>query len=1259
MRIRDIKIGTRLKAAFGMMTLTTLLIGGFGIYQTSEMFGYTKRLYDHPYTVSNSLRDIRGNIRQVEAVLAALAPGASQAQAVQANNEIQAAQKEIQELFALVTQRFLGAKEDVMAAERSFDEWCVLLDAAIYSFTSDQGEDRQRAAVMAARQHTGTIIRKTQVMIDFATKKASDFLANANDQARNASMVMTFIAFVAAMLGLFVALRIARGITSPLHAIVRRIQAISTGDLGQELDYASKDEVGELADAFRVMRQTLKERIQVADAIASGDYGQKVELAGDLDALGKSLERMTEALRDAAKANADSDWIKSGRNSLAALLAGEHELRSLGSEIIRFLCTYLNAQVGTFYVMTPEKKLILAGSYAFTKRKGISDSYAVGQGLVGQAALEHDIISLTEIPEDYIRINSSLGETQPRNVLLLPILHEGEVKGVLELGSFAEFTDVQLDYLRNAAESIAIALHSVESQTKLRTLLEQTQKQAEELQAQQEELRVSNEELEQQALALRSSEEQLRQQQEELEATNEELKEKTAYLERQRAEMAMQNIDLDNTRKGLEIKARELEVTTRYKSEFLANMSHELRTPLNSLLLLSRNLMENGKGNLEAEQVDFATIIHRSGNDLLTLINEILDLSKIEAGKMTILPETFPVADLAEGLVGSFKPLTDEKGLHLTVRVDESLPPAVHTDRHRLEQILRNLLSNAVKFCDKGGITLSFNRAEPGDCSGLAFRPEDLFVISVADTGVGIPEDKQFEIFEAFRQVDGGTSRRYGGTGLGLTISRELARLLGGVVKVASVPGEGSTFSLIIPLKLDTAAGRNDASDEPEPARDKQPVIQPASGSGGQTLSSGGDAVPSVPRPSSGPRLPGLADDRGSIPPEGGFILIVEDDLNFAKILLDQCRAKGFAALHAVTGEEGLELARTYPVGGMVLDIRLPGMSGWQVLDTLKHDPALRHIPVHIMSAVEGSLDALKKGAVGFLSKPASREDLDSALGQLEGVMSKKVKDLLLVEDNEDMLKGLSGLLADANVNIHEAVNGSQALAALRERRFDCMILDLGLPDMTGFELLDRLGGEDGVHIPPVIVYTGRELTRDEERDLRGHADSIIIKGVKSEERLIDETALFLHQMVKTLPPRKQELIANLYDKDKALRGKTVLLVDDDMRNLYALAHVLSEKGLNVLKAEDGKKALEVLEERQDVDLVLLDIMMPVMDGYETLARIRSVSRLAQLPVIALTAKAMREDKEKCMSAGASDYISKPVDLDRLLSVLRVWLYKK
>ncbi|MFP5221316.1 MAG: histidine kinase dimerization/phospho-acceptor domain-containing protein, partial [Acidobacteriota bacterium] len=754
MKITDFSIGTRLAAGFGFMTLITALTGVWAIFLANDLAEVTASLFNHPYIVTNSMRDIRGNVRQVEADLADMLVETSPAKVEQMSNEMQEAQGNIRKLFPIVHERFLGNKADVVAAEEAFNEWVGLLDKVMAVHRDKLGDAARRAAIQEARGATTRLIRKAQVMIDFATNKAAEFNSIALKKGERATYILAAIVAMACLAGLVVSRYITNSITTPLTAMIARMKGIARGSIGQELDFHSGDEVGDLADSFRTMRKNLLSKIRVSEAVAAGDYGVSVEAVGEEDVLGKSLAIMTKSLKDSADANAKTDWLKTGRNKLNAVLVGENDPRTLCSNVIRFLAGYLNAQIGTAYALSSSGRLVLTGSYAFTKRKDLADSYAVGEGLVGQAALEKSLISLSNVPADYIRINSSLGDVHPRNIVVLPLLHEGELKGVIELGSFEEFSDTKLEFLQAVSEAVGVALHSVESQEKLRALLEQTRIQADKLQSQQEELRVSNEELEQQSLALRSSEEELRQQQEELRATNEELEEKNNFLELQRVEMRLKNTELNNIRKGLEIKARELELTTRYKSEFLANMSHELRTPLNSLLLLSRSLMENSLGNLNDDQVEYSRIINRSGHDLLSLINEILDLSKIEAGKMSIMPEDVSLTEIVEAMAASFKPLTDEKNLALTFHIDDNIPATVKTDRLRIEQILRNLLANAIKFTDKGSVDLSFRPLTQEECSDLdELTPDNALAVSVTDSGVGIAPEKQQEIFEAFRQL--------------------------------------------------------------------------------------------------------------------------------------------------------------------------------------------------------------------------------------------------------------------------------------------------------------------------------------------------------------------------------------------------------------------------------------------------------------------------------------------------------------------------
>ncbi len=735
--------------------------------------------------------------------------------------------------------------------------------------------------------------------------------------------------------------------------------------------------------------------------------------------------------------------------------------------------------------------------------------------------------------------------------------------------------------------------------------------QAEGLQMQQEELKQINEELEQQA-------QNLKQQQEELQMTNEELEEQTQSLE-------MKNREVEIAKSDIEQKTKQLEISSKYKSEFLANMSHELRTPLNSLLILSKDLSENRKKNLDSIQVESAEIIYKSGYDLLVLINEVLDLSKIEAGKMSIVVERVSLKNFADILMRDFKHNAEQKGLKLTCMLDKALPDSIRTDPQRLNQILKNLISNAIKFTETGSV-------------GFSIKPnsESTVIISVTDTGIGIPENKQMAIFEAFQQADGGTSRKYGGTGLGLSISRELARLLGAEIQVSSKLNEGSTFSVIVPLEID------DEQEQAVKSILKEPVVyEPRSENDKQYLN-----------------YPTIEDDRKVIGKEDKIVLIIEDDLKFASILLKQANKKGFKCLSASTGEDGLILAAKYKPQAIILDMDLPGINGQRVLHELKTDPSVRHIPVHIISANDRTLEPIKEGAVEYLIKPVNKKDLEETFNRIESFVSRKIKNLLIVEDNANSRKAMQILIGNGDVKCFEAASGKEAMSLYKHNHIDCIILDIGLPDISGFDLIHKLKEVKDDHIPPIIVYTGKELSKEENNELQKYAESIIIKGVKSEERLLDETALFLHRTISNLPKSKQMMINSLYDKEILFHGKKILLVDDDSRNVFALSQVLIERRMEIIKAENGKIALDMLDAHPDIDLVLMDIMMPEMDGYEAMKRIRSQIKYRNLPVIALTAKAMKDDKQKCIDAGANDYITKPIDVDRMLSLMRVWLSK-
>ncbi len=770
-------------------------------------------------------------------------------------------------------------------------------------------------------------------------------------------------------------------------------------------------------------------------------------------------------------------------------------------------------------------------------------------------------------------------------------------------------------------------------------MLAETQQLNEELQVQQEELRAANEELEEQSNALRESQTHMEEQQAELEQTNEQLAEQTEALARQRDQMDEKNQRLNEAQLMLEQRADELQRASRYKSEFLANMSHELRTPLNSSLILAKLLADNPAGNLSEEQVQFARSIYSAGNDLLTLINDILDISKVEAGKLEVHPELTILARLVDGMKSLFLPQAMEKALSFSVELADDLPPTLFTDRQRLEQILKNLLANAFKVTEKGSVTL---RVEPRDGGMLAF--------AVRDTGIGIAPEQQAAIFEAFRQADGTTNRRYGGTGLGLSISRELANLLGGQIEVQSAPGAGSTFTLVLPQSYS------------EPLA-VEPTTAPQPSRASVTMA---EAITPPPARRDEPELPNrgavsyerLPDDRDKYPFKERCVLVIEDEPQFARILRDLAHELEYSCLLSQNADDGFDTALQYKPDAILLDMRLPDHSGLTVLERLKENPATRHIPVHVVSVEDRKEAALQMGAVGYAMKPTTREELKDVFGRLEAKLAQKVKRILLVEDDALQRESMSRLIEDVDIEITAVEFGEQALELLRSTVFDCMIIDLKLPDMDGSELLERMAKEDICSFPPVIVYTGRNLTRDEEAALLKYSRSIIIKGARSPERLLDEVTLFLHKVESDMPPERQKMLKSARSREKAFEGRTILVVDDDVRNVFALTSALEQKGALVEIARNGLEAIDKLQHDETIDLVLMDIMMPEMDGFTAMQEIRKEARFAKLPIIAVTAKAMKDDQDRCLRAGANDYLAKPIDLDRLFSLIRVWLPK-
>ncbi len=941
-------------------------------------------------------------------------------------------------------------------------------------------------------------------------------------------------------------------------------------------------------------------------------------------------------------------WLEQGKASLTHQLAGVQTPEPLAENVLAALAEYSGCVAGAFYQVQGDRLVRLATWAA----DGSPATIALGAGLAGQAAIDGRAHFVGPIDDTYVTMSSSLGGMKPRSIAVVPTQSDGVVNGVLEVAYLKPPEELPLTeaLLRSCAETIGVALNAALSRIRLQELLAETQRQSEELQTQQEELRVSNEELEEQGRALRESKEQLEEQQAELEQSNLQLEEYSNHLERQKHELLL-------TQGRLEENARLLERTNQYKSEFLANMSHELRTPLNSSLILSRLLADNADGSLNEVQVRYARTIHASNQDLLELINDILDLAKIEAGKVEVSIEPVRLSHLLEPLRLTFEPIAQDAKVGFRLEVDEDLPETIRTDMLRVQQVLRNLLSNAFKFTKAGEVALLVSRA------GERVR------FAVRDTGIGIPEAQQEVIFEAFRQADGSTSRQFGGTGLGLSISRELARLLGGSIEVRSAPGHGSTFTLELPFEASAVAPVEDegvAADQGSPTAERSATARPLPGFSPElkaAMDSLADSVAATERQEDAARSAanaagsGTADAPAGAPERGRSILVIEDDAAFADVVKDLAAALDFDCVVTDNALDGLAIARERLPQGILLDIGLPDQSGLAVLEQLKRDPRTRPIPVHVVSASDHTQAALELGAIGYIVKPAMPEQLTAALKRVEDQSRRQVKSVLIVEDDANLRSNLMLLLEAEAVELVGVGTVTEALRLLDERSFDCMVMDLGLPDGSGYELLERLSKGSRYSFPPVIVYTGRSISRDEEQRLRRYSRSIIIKGARSPDRLVDEVSLFLHQVESNLPADQQRLLRMARSRDAVLDGRRILLAEDDVRNVFALINVLEPLGATVEIARNGREALERLRATDaDIDLVLMDIMMPEMDGFAAMREIRGDPRIARVPIIALTANAMPEDRVRCLEAGADDYIAKPIEVERLVSLCRVWM---
>ena len=1059
----------------------------------------------------------------------------------------------------------------------------------------------------------------------------------------------------------------AANLTEQVRGIVKVVTAVANGVLTQKLTVNAKGEVAALAETINNMTDTLatfadqvttvarevgvegrlggqanvpgaagtwKDLVgnvnlladnltnqvraiaEVATAVTKGDLTRsiQVEASGEVAELKDNINTMINNLRLTTERNTEQDWLKTNLARFTGMLQGQRDLGTVGRMLLSELAPLVNAQQGVMYQMESEDSgaLVMLSAFAGDGRDDHLRSLKLGEGLIGQCAVEKRRMLISDLPPDRtVPIRSGLFEAVPRNVIVLPILFEDRVKAVIELASLGAFTASHLAFLEQLTSSIGIVLNSIEATMQTEGLLKQSQQLAAELQAQQKELQ----------------------------QTNEQLAQKAQQLAEQNVEVERKNQEIEQARRALEEKAKELALTSKYKSEFLANMSHELRTPLNSILVLGQQLSDNPEHNLTPKQVEFSRTIHAAGTDLLNLISDILDLSKIESGTVSVQAEEIFFGSLLDAVARPFRHEAENKRLSFEIHTDPRLTRSIVTDSKRLQQVLKNLLSNAFKFTEQGGVKLSVNAATSGwsEDHPLLSKAGSVVAFEVTDSGIGIPAEKQRIIFEAFQQADAGTSRKYGGTGLGLAISRELATLLGGEIQLRSTPGKGSSFTLYLP----------------------QTYVGPATATG--VL----DVKPSTVAPLQLSRVSAVelpaeptADDRDNLQPDDAILLIVEDDPHYAGILCDLARDKGFKVLVASRGADALALAREYHPSAVSLDVFLPDMLGWTVLNHLKQDPDTRHIPVQMLTLDEDRHHGLARGAFAFVTKPTTPESLDQALTRIKEYATPQRKRLLVVEDNPAEQLSIKELLGYDDIDVKLVSTGGDALDIMQNEPCDCVVLDLSLPDMSGFDVLERLGDTPTLSDLPVVVFTGKELSPEEDARLRTLARSVVVKGVESPERLLDETALFLHRVVADLPVEKQKMLERLHHSDDALVGRKVLVVDDDVRNIFALSSVLERRGMTVLTAGTGREAIATLESTPDIAIVLMDIMMPEMDGYETMQVIRQNAAFRRLPIVALTAKAMKGDREKCLEAGASEYLAKPVNTEQLLSALRVWLHR-
>jgi CheY-like chemotaxis protein/CHASE3 domain sensor protein len=1216
-----ISIGQRIILGFSIALITLLVIGFTSlrnlvvlrdhdalVVHTVEVLHKSERLFNR-LTDSGSLARgyaLTGDaelLRTFDAIVSEVDVEFEALVALTADNVSQT--ERLRQLRPIIQQRHASARETVTLRTKN----------------GPDSEARMARTVLGGAKIMDEIRRLIQDVQAEERRLLDEREASATKARRQTAATLIYGTLGAFLLVGFASVLITRSIRRPLNTLIEGATRIGTGDYAQRVRVSAQDEVGQLAAVFN-------------------DMAQQVELRQ------QSL--------------AAQDWLSSNLAKFAGLFEVQRVQAKLCQAVLNELATVVNARHSVIYVPHPEQgavKLQLQAGYACDNPP---QELLPGQGLVGQVFRDQETLVLRDVPRDYIKINSALGDAKPAMLVVLPAIFDGKVRAVIELATFEPLQEEKLTFLRRLGESLGVVLNSLNAVARTEQLLAQAQIMTAKLQEQQQALNERNHELHTQSERLRQSEALLQEQQAELKQTNEELEmsneelqqtnaemeEKATLLEEQKQAVDLANREVNAARMALEDKVQQLALTSKYKTEFLANMSHELRTPLNSLLILSKVLAENAEANLTEKQMQRAKAIHSSGADLLELINDILDLSKIEAGSVDLDVNEMQIGELTKFVEATFRHMVEGKGLAFKVEVAANAPTRVFTDERRLQQILKNLLANACKFTSRGSVTLKIGAAKDGwrGANPALDAAAGVASFAVADTGIGIPEDRQQIIFEAFQQADAGTARKFGGTGLGLSISRELTRLLGGALTLKSQENVGSEFTLYLPVQ------RRDQAEAETPSY--APASAPHSRIAVARAAREREAAAPAQEESE------VIDDRRELRPEDQSLLVIEDDKQFASILADFAHEKGFKVLLAGTAQAGIELARRYKPTAITLDLLLPDTDGWVVLDRLKHDPETRHIPLHVISVDEQRERSLRSGAVSFLQKPVTAESIQQALSHTIDFVNRSVKNLLVVEDDANQRHSILELIGNGDVHATAVGTAAEALQALQQEQFDCIVLDLGLPDMSGVELIGEIQKRHGERSPPIVIYTGKSLSRKEETALRKISEAIIVKDVSSPQRLLAETALFLHRVQSKLPESKRRLIEMLRKDDPMLSNRRVLVVDDDVRNIFAITAALENNKMEVLHAETGQAGIDLLKARPEVDVVLMDVMMPEMDGYEAIRRIRAEERFRKLPIIAVTAKAMKGDREKCLQAGASDYITKPVDMDQLRSLLRVWMYR-